>query len=430
MISNNNETIYVLIVDDEKELCTDFHDILMEISDRLEITSVFSSLDALEKLKTQKFDVMVTDIRMPEMDGLALMEKANSIQEGLQTIIITGHGDIDNAIRAMRLGALNFYKKPVDIQALYLGIIKAWEKKVLHLRFMESVDALKESHEMLEKRVMERTAELEKSKIEAEIANQSNVELNDYLYSLNEKISKLNAELQELNTTKDKFFSIIAHDMRNAFTPIMSYTGMLSRMINDCENPKKTRIVNRLFSVVQNAYKLMENLLNWSRIQIDAVKCKPEKILLHSAVIHNLSFVSELAQQKKITLTLSIPKEYTIYADKNILDTIFRNLIGNAIKYTGTDGKVDIAACKLEKDIEVCVSDTGIGIDKDVLSKLFRIDEKNIQTGTNGERGTGLGLIICKDLISRINGSIRVESQLGQGSSFYIRLPQMETNDV
>ncbi|MBF0453009.1 MAG: HAMP domain-containing histidine kinase [Candidatus Magnetomorum sp.] len=283
---------------------------------------------------------------------------------------------------------------------------------------------------MLEKRVIERTAELEKAKQEAEEANRSNMELNDYLLQLNERISGLNAELKDLNTTKDKFFSIIAHDMKNAFTPIMTYSSMLTRLVSKDENPNTIKIVQRLFSVVHHAYKLMENLLNWSRIQIGVVKFKPEKIALHSAILHSLSVISDMAMQKQINLSLSIPKEYTIYADKNILDTIFRNLLGNAIKFTENGGKVDIAACQSDKTVEICISDSGIGIEKEVLSTLFRIDEKNIQTGTDGNRGTGLGLIICKDLVSRMNGSIWVESQAGQGSSFYIRLPQVELNDA
>jgi len=427
---NENTKIRVLIVDDEKDLCQDFHDILMEISDRLEITSVFSSNDALLQLKKNPFDVMVTDIRMPDMDGLTLMEHANEIQKELQIIIITGHGDIDNAIRAMRLGALNFYKKPIDVKTLHLGIIKAWEKKELHQRFLDSVDALKESHELLEKRVMERTADLEKSKIEAEEANLSNIELNDYLLHLNEKISKLNTELKELNATKDKFFSIVAHDMRNAFTPIMSYTNMLSRMVRNDENPKKIKTVNRLFQAVQNAYKLMENLLSWSRIQIGAIKYKSEKIALHSFLLHSLSIYSDMAMQKKINLTISVPKDILIQTDRYMLGTIFRNIICNAVKFTEKNGKVDISAQKNKNHIEVCITDTGIGIEQVAIDRLFQIDEKQIQKGTDGERGTGLGLIICKDLVSRINGRIRVSSEIGQGTSFYIILPQKETNDV
>ena len=419
------ETIRLLIVDDEKELCKDFHDILQEISDDLKITSVFSSEDALAQLKENTFDVMVSDIRMPEMDGLTLMERANEIQNELQTIIITGHGDIDNAIRAMRLGALNFYKKPVDIQALYLGIVKAWEKKDLHRRFMESVEALKESHEMLENKVYERTAELEKSKLEAEAANRSNMELNDYLLELNEKIARLNEELKELNTTKDKFFSIIAHDMRNAFTPIMRYSQLLTRLVSYEENSKTSQIVNRLYTIIQNTYKLMENLLNWSRIQIGVVKCNPEKMLLHSAVLNSLSLLSESAMQKQIRLTLSIPVEYEIVTDRNTLDTVLRNLIGNAIKFTNNGGAVNISARRTQKIIEICIADTGIGIKKEILPTLFRIDEKNIQNGTNGDRGTGLGLIICKDLLEKMKGKIWAESEEEKGTSFYIQLPDL-----
>jgi len=235
---------------------------------------------------------------------------------------------------------------------------------------------------------------------------------------------KMNDELHNLNATKDKFFSIIAHDIKNPFNAILGFTSLLEANFTEWTDEMKLEIINMIHSSSKNLYQLLENLLQWSRSQRGIIEFKPErielKVLLHSVI----DLMKVTAEAKNIELTVILPKnELTITADRQMLDTILRNLIGNALKFTNRGGKVQVKVEAIVGFVMIKITDNGVGMQSALLQNLFRIDANFTTPGTNNEIGTGLGLILVKEFVEKHGGEIRVESIVGQGSVFYFTLP-------
>jgi signal transduction histidine kinase len=165
-------------------------------------------------------------------------------------------------------------------------------------------------------------------------------------------------------------------------------------------------------------------LLEWSRVESGALTPEPVNILLPNLIQANLHMLNQQAAQKQIALTSTMPEGLTIYADYRMIETVLRNLLTNALKFTNSGGSIEVSVCQRETQVEITVSDTGIGIPPDSLSKLFRIDSKYQRPGTASEEGSGLGLVLCKELVEKNNGTIRVESAVNQGSRFIVSLPR------
>ncbi len=192
-------------------------------------------------------------------------------------------------------------------------------------------------------------------------------------------------------------------------------------MQNDFSNIEK--YLSLLNKSASKAYDLLNNLLDWARSQTGRIKFNPEKCNLYNIVVENIFYVDEIARKKFIDISFNIQKNFHVWCDKNMIDTILRNLITNAIKFTQTGGKIRIIAVKIENFIIVTVKDNGIGIKPDTLKKLFDITQKVSTEGTNKETGTGLGLLLCKEFIEKHNCKIWVESEEGKGSDFMFTLP-------
>lgn len=237
------------------------------------------------------------------------------------------------------------------------------------------------------------------------------------------QLKELSEKFKELNATKDKFFSIIAHDLKNPFNSILGFSELLLSNIekyNLEEIEKFTGIIN---STSQNAYNLLENLLNWSRAQTGSIEFSPERIDLAQLVSENLEFVDYLALKKCITIYFDPGGSYWVEADKNMIDTVLRNLLTNSIKFSYTGGSIHVEISQYDQYFNVSIKDNGIGIEPENLDKLFRIDSKYSTYGTNQEKGSGLGLIISKEFVLKNNGNIIVLSEFGKGSEFIISLP-------
>jgi signal transduction histidine kinase len=186
-------------------------------------------------------------------------------------------------------------------------------------------------------------------------------------------------------------------------------------------------IVTKLHKSTENLYALIENLLTWSRLQRGMIECRPQPIIMRDAVQRTINILNANAEQKAITLSNAIATDVVGYADSKMLDTVLRNLISNALKFTNKDGTITISLEQQEEILKIAVADTGIGISREHLSKLFRIDSKYTRTGTANERGTGLGLILCKEFVERNGGAIEVESKEGSGTTFSFTLPVAPT---
>jgi PAS domain S-box-containing protein len=235
--------------------------------------------------------------------------------------------------------------------------------------------------------------------------------------------------LKNLNTSKDRFFSIIGHDLRGMFNALKVSTDMLVKIAVKEKSTVMAKFANSAKKSTENAYELLENLLTWSRCQrgIDVVSGEFD---IHKLVSKNIQLFSERAHQKKISLTQMIPPKLYVYADKNITNTILRNLIANALKFTYPGGFVQIIAKEVEGYVHVSVCDNGTGIDVDIVEKLFSIDSKHKQKGTENEQGTGLGLIMCKELSQKNNGDIWVTSEPDKGSTFTFSLQVKGAGDI
>jgi signal transduction histidine kinase len=229
--------------------------------------------------------------------------------------------------------------------------------------------------------------------------------------------------LKELNSSKDKFFSIIAHDLKNPFSTIIGFSEMLKDG-TDSENISKTKefagIINT--SAVRTL-RLLENLLDWANSQQGNIVFNPVIVSLNDILNEELSVLNDLANEKSILLRATIHGNISILADKNMLKTILRNLISNAIKFTHRNGKIEVGAIAAGNNVEISVTDNGIGMDKETIAKLFRIDANLSTRGTENEKGTGLGLFLCKEFAEKHGGKIQVESEPDKGSVFRLILP-------
>ena len=237
-------------------------------------------------------------------------------------------------------------------------------------------------------------------------------------------------ELKELNAAKDRFLSIIAHDLRNPFGAIIGFADLMLKNFTEIDDQTLHKGLTTIESAANQAYKLLENLLIWSRNRTGLYKFNPEVINLNDRITQVLRIAEGNATIKDIKLSSDFSKKYLVYADKDMIDTVLRNLISNAIKYTRKGGKVKITAKTNINNVEVTVSDDGVGIHPDKISEIFEIDKRTNTNGTENEEGTGLGLIICKDFLAKNGGQIWVESTQNKGSKFTFSLPTYENSDI
>jgi PAS domain S-box-containing protein len=288
----------------------------------------------------------------------------------------------------------------------------------------QAEEELKKHRDRLEELIKERTSELTRAnqQLQQEISERKQAE--DELLVIQNDLQETNAQLQELNASKDKFFSIISHDLRSAFGVLFGFTELLTTRIDVYSKDKLKDLIAKLNTSVERMYALLENLLTWSRIQRGIMKCEPNCIDLFDIVEENMAIFMSRAEYKEVALRSLIQENTLAYADYDMVNTVVRNLISNALKFTDTGGSITVSAVSENQHVEVTVSDTGCGIDEKGIANIFRIDTTYTSIGTAGEQGTGLGLILCKELIEQNGGRIWVESEIGEGTVFRFTVPQ------
>lgn len=228
--------------------------------------------------------------------------------------------------------------------------------------------------------------------------------------------------LRELNATKDKFFSIIAHDLKSPFNSILGLSSYIIEQMKEKKYENLEEYATIIRDSSQQTIGLLSNLLEWSRTQTGRMEFRPEEAELISLIEKEIELLNDSARQKKITVTIEPFQRIYTRIDQNMFRTIVRNLISNAIKFTGTGGKISIVVTESEQYHEISISDNGMGIKKERVEKLFRIDENQSTPGTQNEKGTGLGLILCKEFVEKHNGKIWVESEPEKGSCFHFTI--------
>ncbi len=264
-----------------------------------------------------------------------------------------------------------------------------------------------------------------KQKEELEHINNQLLQKNEELQRSKDRTEESETQLKALNATKDVLFSIIAHDLRTPFNGILGFSELLSNSLKERDFNTSKESLNYINISAKNTLTLLENLLNWAKSQTGQLSFKPKSIILASLFEEIVEIIDSATKIKNISLRFFQSCDVEVYADANMLKTILRNLISNAIKFSNNGGKIDISSITKQDCVEITVSDNGVGMNVETQGKLFRIGTKITKTGTAGETGTGLGLIICKEFVEKHGGKIWVESELGKGSQFKFTLPNL-----
>lgn len=251
------------------------------------------------------------------------------------------------------------------------------------------------------------------------------------IQTAHKELKATNEELNDVNRTKDKFFAIISHDLRSPLGTMLGFFDVLNTNYDKYDKKEQKKYLDIIHQSAKTSFKLLENLLFWSRSQQGSIAFKPQKINLYLLVHEICALLRQPVNSKLIKLTNQLHPNIYIYADKDMLSTIIRNLIFNAIKFTPKGGEISIEAEDFEDEnnhefIKISVKDSGVGIKKEIQAKLFDIAEHISTKGTENENGTGLGLLLCKEFIDKHGGTIKVESEYGKGSEFVFFIPKKE----
>jgi len=235
--------------------------------------------------------------------------------------------------------------------------------------------------------------------------------------------------LKELNATKDKFFSIISHDLRSPFNVFLGFTKVIEEDMHSMTREEIFSLVQKMGVSASNLFSLLENLLEWSMIQREMTIAYPERLLVKTKVEAIMEVMGELAKNKKIDTIINLTKDLVIHSDEKMFDSVLRNLYSNSVKFTPLGGKITISARPISADFaEISIKDTGIGMTREMIENLFKIDIDTGRQGTGGEPSAGLGLILCKDFVEKNGGRLWVESEPEKGSVFYFTVPRKATD--
>jgi signal transduction histidine kinase len=241
-----------------------------------------------------------------------------------------------------------------------------------------------------------------------------------------EEIKLKNEQLIKLNSEKDTFFSIIAHDLKSPFQGFLGLTEIMAEEASSFSAEELTRFSNEMYKTATNLYSLLKNLLEWSQMQKGLMSFQPKEFSISDMIAENVETIKIRSEQKGITVINAVTEPFDAYADENMINSVLLNLLSNAVKFTNRNGTVTVKANKVvDQMIEISISDTGTGMQKSVVEKLFKVGEKIGSKGTDGELSTGLGLLLCNEFIEKHGGRIWIQSELGAGSTFSFSLPDM-----
>lgn len=327
---------------------------------------------ALQLLDEEQPDLILLDVMLPGMNGFEVCRhvKTKEQTKDVPVIFMTGLTETVDKLKGFEAGGVDYITKPLQHEEVMARI-------VTHLTIRK----------------------------------------------LQQQLQQQNQELADLNASKDTFFSIISHDLRTPFNTLLSLTKLIDDNYDTYSPEKIRKHIKKMRSSSEKLYAFLENLLTWSRLQRGAIAYIPEEIDLKEIIQHNINLLGHTAEQKHITLHHSIQNDVRVYADQSMIDTILRNLMVNALKFTPSGGRVELSAQQREHNVVIAVSDTGVGIKTKDIPRLFRIDAKHSTLGTEDEQGTGLGLSLCHELVVQNGGQIWVETEVGTGSTFRFTLP-------
>lgn len=339
-----------------------------------------SGEEALEKINMFMPDLILLDILMPGMDGFETCRhiKANDITHDIPIIFMTALSDVNDKVKGFEIGGVDYITKPFQHKEVVARVNT-------HLMLRQLQQQLKEQNISLEAQ---------------------------------------HERLKEFQARKDMFFSLISRDLRNPFGSIMSLVQVAEKHLENGEHAQLAETFHLLKHSTENFDTLLDDLRIWADLQQEALEYHPCYLNLHDCVQQHVTSMLPSAERKTLTIHNRVPEDFEVYADKKMFDIIMRNLLSNAFKFTESGGSIDITAVLKRRFVELKVQDSGIGIAEEELQQLFRLDSRYKRPGTAGEEGTGLGLILCKELVHKNHGCIWGNSEPGQGSSFNLMFPR------
>ncbi len=352
-----------------------------------------SGKHALEVARSQAIDVVLLDIMMPEMDGYEVCRrlKAQEATRDIPILFLSALNDPFDKVKAFDVGGVDYITKPFQAEEVLARVETHLSLRRMHQRVQDYNTQLREHQEQLRQEIAER--------------------------------KRTGDALREANATKDTFFSIIAHDLRSPFTALLGHTELALSSFETLRAEEVKNHITQIKTSAEAVYALLGNLLAWVRVQRGMIDYQPIDFPLHQLIEEVFQFLASSAEHKQIVLDAHIPATIMVHADRNMLNTVIRNLVSNALKFIYPGGSITISARQRGTTVAIAVSDTGTGIPEAMLPNVFRVDIKTTSIGTDGEQGTGLGLPLCKDLIEKNGGRIRVKSTPGQGATFELTLP-------
>jgi two-component system, sensor histidine kinase and response regulator len=382
----------IFIVDDNENNLQVLGNHLLEHD--FDVSLANNGYEALEVLKEGDLpDLILMDIMMPGIDGIEVCKRIKSDErtQHIPVIFLTAKSDAADIVFGLESGGVDYVTKPFNSMELLARINNQLEVKF--------------------------------SRDEIKAKNKELALVNDALLKSRKMLKSKNRELNELNNAKDKFFSIIAHDLKNPLQALLLTSDLMNRYIDDVDIDKIREKTSNIKDATKQIIDLLNNLLQWSRSQTGRIKFEPEIIDFFTISDNILSLFRNQSAAKNIQIKSRIAPSTLVKADYNMLYTVARNVVSNAVKFTPNGGTVNITSHTENHSLIIKIEDSGIGIDEKNIKKLFRVDSTYTRVGTNKEHGTGLGLILCKDFIEKHNGSISVTSKVGEGTVFLISIP-------
>ena len=366
-----NSSINILVVDDNPENLKVVSNILKNKG--YKIALALNGKSAFEILAKYPIDLILLDIMMPEMDGYEVcrLMKENEKFRDIPILFLSALNETSDIVKAFSAGAVDYVSKPFQMEELTARV-------ATHIKISQQNQILKAQSQ----------------------------------------------ELQKLNADKDRFITILAHDLKSPFNTILGFLSLLTKNVRKYDADKIDEQLSYIQGVAQNTFKLLEDILTWVRSNAGKLPFAPQQVNLTTlcqSVIENLQLQ---AHSKNITIDQVATADQLIFADKDMIHTVLRNLVSNAIKYTKSGGGITISAQQDNDNTTITVSDNGVGMTEQQIKKLFDISEKISTEGTDNEPGTGFGLMLCKDFVERHGGKIWVNSEVGKGSDIIFTLPK------
>lgn len=357
----------ILVVEDTRMLANLLCQILEE--ENFDIQVAVNGQEALEKTVDFMPDLILLDIMLPILDGFTVCEKLKESDEtkDIPIIFLTGKAQTDDIVKGLELGAVDYVLKP-------------FEETVLLARINTHID----------------------------------------LKNHRDDLAKANQKLKELNATKDKFFSIIAHDLRSPFTSLMGFSQYLYSSLATLKPEEVKSYCGHINDAAKKAYNLLENLLKWAQAQTGKLSINLEVSEFRELGAEVAALLETNIAEKNIEFVVDLEKNIFAVIDRNMVDTVCRNLISNAKKFTREGGRIEFSIRREDDLIKISVKDNGCGMSPEALDNLFRIDQCVSTDGTNGEKGTGLGLVLCREFVEKNNGTLSVESEKNKGTTFTV----------